>query len=206
MAGRMYLDDNDGYFPPTKEWLYTKEELGKYGYWPSPGPNKCQWHDARLQPDGALWPYLKDKDCHMCPTFKALSKLRGQTHPRHDASIPIEPQYSYSMNGYLGRERACAVLKESQIVHPIKTFFFSEENMWTIDGLTDEVLNDNCLCVGAGDGFATYHNTPGGDLNEGSANVLFLDGHVDLVHVGLENVEDGFKISVPNDRWREEFQ
>jgi len=161
IAGRMYLDDNDAFFPPTKEWLYTKEEFGQYGYWPSPGENKCQWHDDRLSPDGALWPYLKDKRCHICPTFKNLSKLVGQSHPNHNPSIPIEPQYSYSMNGYLGRKRDFAIMKESQLINPQNTFFFSEENMWIIEGLTKEVLNDNCLCVGAGDGFATYHNPPG---------------------------------------------
>ena len=37
----------------------------------------------------------------MCPTFKRVAKHRG--YPNCDGSnIPIKPQYSYSMNAYLG--------------------------------------------------------------------------------------------------------
>ena len=75
--------------------------------------------------------------------------------------------------------------------------------MWTIPGLTRAVLNDNFLIISSldnlssSDSFATYHNPPGGDLDKGSANLVFVDGHVELVHVGVENAEDGYKLAWP---------
>jgi len=40
---------------------------------------------------------------------------------------------------------------------------------------------------------ATYHNTKGGDLNSGVANVVFIDGHVDSALA-----KDSFEIAYPN--------
>ena len=203
LAARMYLDNNDGYFPNPYTWLHADAGVsGAYQPW------QCAWHDASYLADGSLWPYLKVKDVHLCPTFKRLAKYRGKYHPHHDFSIPVDPQYSYSMNAWLGdlgrgRPPQKGVLKESQVKHPGRVFFFSEENMWTIPGLTRAVLNDNFLIISSldnlssSDSFATYHNPPGGDLDKGSANLVFVDGHVELVHVGVENAEDGYKLAWP---------
>jgi len=200
LAARMYLDDNDGYFPNPYIWLHSDAEwITGVSY----QPLQCAWHDASYLADGSLWPYLKAKDVHLCPTFKRLAKYRGERHRRHDPSIPVDPQYSYGMNAWLGtpKWKAEGVLEESQVKHPGRVFFFSEENMWTIPGLSTSVLNDNFLVIrtdkGGSDAFATYHNPRGGDLDKGSANVVFVDGHVELVHVGVENAEDGWKLAWP---------
>jgi prepilin-type N-terminal cleavage/methylation domain-containing protein/prepilin-type processing-associated H-X9-DG protein len=189
MAGRLYLDDNDGVFPYSFRWLYKD------------GAVSCQWHDAsknlhkRPEMAGNLWPYLRDKDIHLCPTFNVVAKMQGC--PRcGGTTIPVEPQYSYCMNSYLHGDAWGAVpdqwekaimniKKESMVVNPSRVFFFSEENPRPIPGLSGAGINDNNLrstpnCTT--DCFATYHNPPGGDLEMGTANAVFVDSHVEVVN------------------------
>ncbi len=188
LAGRMYLDDNDGSFPYSFTWLC--KDFGFVG---------CGWHDARKNlvdnPDraGELWPYLKDKDIHMCPEFYVVARMVG-CPMCNGRTIPIEPQYSYSMNSYLNgdawgavpakyRTNMEKVRKESQVVNSARVFFFSEENPWSIPGLSIAGINDNNLrsTPRPTDCFATYHMAPSGDLNKGFANAVFVDSHVERV-------------------------
>ena len=63
-------------------------------------------------------------------------------------------------------------------------FFFSEENTWSIPGLSGAGINDNNLRATPklnNDVFATYHMPPGRDLNKGFANAVFVDAHVERV-------------------------
>jgi prepilin-type N-terminal cleavage/methylation domain-containing protein/prepilin-type processing-associated H-X9-DG protein len=178
LAIRVYLDENNRKFPFTMDWLYSNTPSGY-----------CQWHDKannlvkQPQNAGLLWPYLKLADIHLCRTFKRVAKNRGcNTSSSHDPSIPIEPQYSYSMNAFLGGDGKGMVSHESQVRHPARVFVFSEENSWAVPGLSRCGVNDNNLRIGIPpdvvDCFATYHLAPGGDLDKGSANLVFLDGHV----------------------------
>ena len=160
---RLYLNDYEGNFPNPWFWLYS--EGGNF--------------EREDPPDGPLWPYIKDKDINLCTSFLTIGKSMGR-----------EPLYSYSTNGYLGaggwfdedgNSDTDAVTNESEIKHPANVFSFSEENLWTISGLSGSQLNDNGLYIdpppGTRDCFATYHNAPGGDRNKGSANLVFVDGH-----------------------------
>jgi prepilin-type N-terminal cleavage/methylation domain-containing protein/prepilin-type processing-associated H-X9-DG protein len=188
VAGRLYLDDNEGTFPYSFSWLY--EDSGR----------SCRWHDAsknlHARPDlaGCFWPYLKDKDIHLCPEFNVVAKMMGC--PTCDGkTIPIEPQYSYCMNSYLNgdawnyvpsqwKKAIQNLKKEAMVMNPSRVFFFSEENTWRIPGLSAAGVNDNNLrstpnCTT--DCFATYHNAPGGDLDRGTANAVFVDSHVEEV-------------------------
>lgn len=188
IAARMYLDDFDGSFPYSFSWLYKDRATG------------CRWHDKSMNlsqhPElaGELWPYLSNKDIHLCPDFAVIAKMTGCT--RCDGkTIPVEPQYSYCMNSYLNgdawgavpaqfRTNMEKVRKESQVKNPSRVFFFSEENAWSIPGLSNAPINDNNLrstppCNT--DCFATYHNAPGGDLDRGFANAVFVDSHVEQV-------------------------
>jgi prepilin-type N-terminal cleavage/methylation domain-containing protein len=186
IAARMYLDDHKGRFPDPYTWLYTEGGTGG-----TPDETIMQ-----LEPDGSLWPYLKLKDIHICPTFKAVAQAYGgRPHA----------QYSYSMNAYLGEfensgaNRYGGVLKESEIKRAARVFFFSEENTWTIEGLSEYVINDNNLLVGPEDEpidcFATYHDPPGGDLNKGSANLVFVDMHVGSITAQEQREGGNFKLA-----------
>lgn len=221
IAGRMYLDDNDGVFLYPHQFLFDET------------PTDCQWCEIgiwkELKKDnkmGVLWPYFKDEALHLCPTFKAVAKYAGQQIcPDAD-----DPQYGYSMNIYLGPISSNndkpwdkdGIWRETEVVRPSRTFFFSEENMWKINGLNEAVLNDTALrigetgTVGTCDWFATFHNPPKaginvdsqgygtGGLTKGSANAVFVDGHVDFISLGIgsystmdEILEAGCKIAHP---------
>jgi hypothetical protein len=120
-------------------------------------------------------------------------------------SIPIDPQFGYSQNAYLGfvnETPSWGVLKVSQVTTPARTFYFAEENMWLMntsapdyngnkyrENISKAVLNDNALLArwtptskaSYDDAFATFHSPPGGDYNEGTGNAVMLDGSVESV-------------------------
>jgi len=202
-AAAVYSDDNESLFPDPGGWLF----LEPWADWM--GPKCCQWHNSVLIPDGSLWSYRDPLKAHMCPTFYRVSQEPAQNHPYHDPSIPIEPRYSYSMNALLGFPVYPAVPKVTQVRRPSQVFLFSEENMWMIPGVSVAVLNDTLLLPryepygpeDIGDSFGTYHAVKGGDLNSGKANLVFVDGHVDWVHIGLENLDEAFRLSWPRREW-----
>ncbi len=189
IAQSLYLDDNDGVYPTA--WLSLVGSESPYsGY-----QRFCRWHDPRYPPDGPFWPYLKNTKVHLCPTFKVISKYQGAKHPSHDASIPVIPQYSYSMNAYLGMKTG-DIAKDSRGRGPVlkftdvtrnksEVFFFAEENMWLRPGCS-WVLNDNALCGDGRDWFATFHSTSSGNLNSGTCNAVFVDAHVEEVRSALK--------------------
>lgn len=202
IAAELYLNENDERYPRAWDSLFKRTVSGN-----------CQWHDKEnfldSRPDlaGPLWPYLETQKIHLCPTFKRIAKEFGPNHPGAPTGhpIPIEPQYSYSMNGLLGEDYGA--LRRSQVTRPTKTFFFSEENMWTTSGLTGYVLNDNSLIViwnttsplnsppsSFTDAFGYFHNAPRLDMTigkswsqikddpgVGNVNAVFVDGHVQAV-------------------------
>jgi prepilin-type N-terminal cleavage/methylation domain-containing protein len=193
IAQSMYLDENDFRYPNPWESL-VRTEYPYSGY-----PRYCRWHDPRYPPNGSFWPYLKDVKVHLCPTFKILAKSMGEGHPEHDDSIPIIPQYSYSMNAYLGAKSGDqsgsgekdskghgGIYKLSEITRSkAEVFFFAEENMWTRPSCL-HVLNDNALCGDGRDWFGTFHSTSTGKLNTGTINAVFADAHVEEVSSGLK--------------------
>ena len=179
-AARLYIDDNDGVMPYSFTWLYKD------------GGRNCRWHDASKNLNqnpglaGVLWPYLKDKDIHLCPEFNVVAKMMG-CYSCSGTTIPIEPQYSYCMNSYLNGD-ALDLKHELKVKNPSRVFFFSEENTWGVADISRVGVNDNNLRAtprGVTDCFATYHNTPGGDLNKGEANAVFVDSHVEAVSAYL---------------------
>ena len=188
LSGRMYGDDNDGYFPYSFSWLYKD------------GGRGCRWHDAsknlNQNPNlgGVFWPYLKQQNIHLCPMFNVVARQMGCSMCK-GTPIPIQPQYGYGMNSYLNGDAWASVpaqysltiktiRKETQVKNPSCVFFFSEENTWAISGLSAAGINDNNLRSTPDcrtDCFATFHKAPAGDLNRGLANAVFVDGHADFV-------------------------
>ncbi len=187
-AGSIYLSEYDESFPDSYTWLHDD---GAKSY-----IDPCAWHDAKYLADGRLWPYLEHEDIHMCPLFYQLSLRLGTDHQGHNQPIPIDPQYSYSMNGYLGYGFFGVVEKVTEIRNSANVLFFSEENVWTIPGLSRYPLNNNNLLIqqtNSWNNIATYHRAKGNDLNSGVANVVFVDGHVDSALA-----EESYRIARPD--------
>ena len=194
LAARMYLDDNGRRFPDSLEWIYSERPSGY-----------CMWHDEEnnlnRHPEcaGVFWAYLPDMDIHLCPTFRMVAKHCYDSG--HDPSIPVVAQYNYSQNAFVGGDGEGAVSNESEVKHPARVFLYSEENPWSIPGLSGCGINDNNLRHGIPpdivDCFGTYHNAPSGDLNKGSANLLFVDGHVDSITAEEQKDFANFKLAWP---------
>jgi prepilin-type N-terminal cleavage/methylation domain-containing protein len=191
LAQTIYLDDFDGQYPSAWRSL-VEDEYPVAGY-----QRYCRWHDPRYPPDGPFWPYLKNEGVHLCPTFKVLAKSYGEDHPSHDPSIPVIPQYSYSMNAWLGGRSGYpgwngpdslggGAVKLSEVTrNHAEVFFFAEENMWSRPG-NPIVLNDNALCGMGYDWLGTFHGSRGTDLNSGTCNAVFVDAHVDQIKSVLD--------------------
>lgn len=188
----MYLDDNNDRFPSAWRSL-VKNEYPVSGY-----QRYCRWHDPRYPPDGPLWAYMPEAGVNLCPSFKVLAKSEGTRHPSHVATNPVIPQYSYSMNSWLGAKSGDqggsaatnskglgGVYKRAEINRShAEVFFFAEENMWSRPG-NSIVLNDNALCPDGRDWFGTFHSPMSGDLNRGTINAVFVDAHVQEVRSAL---------------------
>jgi prepilin-type N-terminal cleavage/methylation domain-containing protein len=203
LAARMYVDDYDGSLPYSFSWLYQD------------GGGGCRWHDASKNLDshptlgGCLWSYLKDQDIHLCPTFNLVVKQMG-CYRCKGSPIPIQPQYGYSMNSYLNGDAwnyvptqyhtaIKSIKKENNVKNPAGVFFFSEENSWAISGLSGAGINDNNLRSTPDcrtDCFATFHGASGGDFNQGLANAVFVDAHVQSVSAWPAG--NTFKLSWPS--------
>jgi prepilin-type N-terminal cleavage/methylation domain-containing protein len=188
LTGRMYSDDNRGEFPYSFTWLYARNET-------------CTWHNPARNLDrfpefaGCMWPYLKGQDINLCPQFDVVAREMSCSVCR-GATIPVKPQYGYTMNSYLNGDGWGAVpaqhipagiqkLKmESQVKHPAQTFYFGEENSWAIEGFSRAGINDNNLRAlpnGTTDCFATFHKTRSTARNEGISFAVFVDSHVEEV-------------------------
>jgi prepilin-type processing-associated H-X9-DG protein len=178
----LYLNDNDDMYPNPLSSIVEPEQP-YFGY-----PRYCRWHDSGYPPNGLLLPYITAEKILLCPTFNDLAKQFGGTHAGHDASIPVEPQYSYSMNAWLGSRTVAiggGVLKSSEITrNKSEVFLFAEENFWMRPGCM-LALNDTALCPDGRDWFGTFHNASQLGLNKGTVNAVFVDGHVQEVRSAL---------------------
>ena len=220
----MYAQDNSEKMPFWGYWLYSLETLDNTDPRNGGCPRECRWHFDKVPPDGTLWPYLKNKNVHMCPTFKSYSRNAKCTFLGHSVLLPYNPVYSYSMNLFLSFDwRTFMAIgseimeqevstKLSNVKRTAQCFAFSEENLWPVrnrrgDGskiYSENVLNDNLLWLnankgrlnGATDNFATYHNISKSKRNEGFANVVFVDGHVATVR-GLAGYAAYFEYGRP---------
>jgi prepilin-type N-terminal cleavage/methylation domain-containing protein/prepilin-type processing-associated H-X9-DG protein len=199
IVGRMYLDDNDLKFCNPYKILH--EDFNS----PAKAPIGCQWHNTSISFNGLIKPYFEDDDIHMCPTFRMTSLHYGAKHFLHIASIDVEPQYSYSMNAYLGDGPYGVVRRETQVRRPAEVFLFAEENMWPISSLSTAELNNTHMLVryppyranNYSDCFATHHNVSGERSKEGSGNVAFLDGHVELIKAQQQRDNGCFRFAWP---------
>jgi hypothetical protein len=107
---------------------------------------------------GALWPYLGDEEITRCQVGQRANNQRRCRNAcltcRHDDTIPIACQYTYTMNAYLGSTistggtgdgsgtpgldkrtiREVPVERTSQVTRsPATVFAFGEQNSWAMN-------------------------------------------------------------------------
>lgn len=169
-----YSMDNKDKAPFMVSWLYSQKTI-QAGVDSGNVPKACRWHDDTDRPDGSLWPYLADKNVHLCPTFKTFAIRSGldgcPNKSAHSRRTRFAVNYSYSMNwhlgfdwtmletakneGMFGREIS---MKLSKVKRAKECLAFSEENLWAISAAdwesvtgqrgkkySSNYLNDNAL-------------------------------------------------------------
>jgi prepilin-type N-terminal cleavage/methylation domain-containing protein len=124
---------------------------------------------------------------------------------------PFDAQFGYAQNVYLGANNGGfgdlgwlegEVSKASEVKSPARTFVFGEENPWQMNTsqptwngepydimISGATLNDTALVTrltktnvnSFNDAFATFHSPPAGDYNEGTSNVVMMDGSIEAV-------------------------
>jgi prepilin-type processing-associated H-X9-DG protein len=113
------------------------------------------------------------------------------------------------MNSYVGRGGEIwsnwlgagvkSVSKETEVYNAAKVIVFTEENSWAIPGYSAAPFNDTHFTVGHAthliDNYATFHDAPG-DRDRGGANLVFVDGHVELLR-RVEDLNEGFRLAWP---------
>ncbi|MBE0534868.1 MAG: type II secretion system protein [Phycisphaerae bacterium] len=195
---KLYLQENDDAYPVSYDSMFSVPTATV--------PLGCQWHDKRTSPAnvpqhaGPLWPYMAKQEASLCPTFKSFAKAFGAEHvgpPENPGRCPnpIEPQYAYSQNHFLGGRVSYpsgtpyGVVKQHEVVDPGGVIEWVEETIWFVPPVNVNrwVLNDTCFftrhpddTVGLGDFIATYHGTSLARRNAGKGNAVFVDGHVEL--------------------------
>lgn len=216
LSGELYLTDFDNRFPDPYNWLHNYNQMTT--------TLACAWHDIRNDYDvdpekaGWMWPYIDGKEVHVCPKLDELAKTYGQEHRGHDSAIPMDPQYTYCMNGYFGKKDPTlglgpysVVANKLQVKGPATCFFFCEENTWLLNGMSVWSLNNNHLIgrvepYNPGDisgAFGSFHKISiqgiaaqvYGSVEEediGVSNAVFLDGHLEVVHP-----KDTFRLGWP---------
>ena len=213
----IYLNDNNDKFPDKEnEWFYTELSFN------DDHPLGCRWHDLAMAPDGKImennpqfkglmWDYINPNKNNVCPQFRAIASSKKCPNPYHLKKIDIVPQYSYTMNAYLGSDRSGGVSSSSQVRNTGKVFVFAEENSWTIGQgdlkfrasgqtgiLSTRALDDTMLTISpteqALDCFATYHDSKSVNYNSGCCNAVFVDSHVESITIEdqLNNDERGW--------------
>jgi prepilin-type N-terminal cleavage/methylation domain-containing protein/prepilin-type processing-associated H-X9-DG protein len=195
VAMYMYTDAEDFRFPVPKTCMFDES---KFEVLNPPFYSWCHWHDPRFPANGPLYKYMPNDKMFLCPTFKTISKTQGSEHMGHKIEYPIRPYYSYSMNGFLGVNKADeypGALKLDNVTRThAEVFLFSEENMWPRNDGSNRTLNDTAFIPnGHHDWFGTFHSTGKGSiekLNAGNCNAVFVDGHVEEVKSAYGNTEE----------------
>jgi prepilin-type N-terminal cleavage/methylation domain-containing protein len=203
LATEMYCNENDDKLPDAWQSLYDSCQgrcpsacIGTHLFFPDELNRTCRWHNPEYNLErypeyaGPYWPYLAVTKANICPAFSKLAPKYGKFHGGSCIGEPFIPQFSYSMNA---RIFDGGLIKKNQLKSPSQTFLWAEENMWTLEGLSNYVLNDNALLVGTGnsiiDNFASFHKISSRKLSiqqdtrryesgTGVSNVLLLDGSV----------------------------
>lgn len=185
-AMSLFLNDHEDRYPSACAWL-VKDLIPTMGY-----QRFCRWHDARYPPDGPVWAYVAKGKTALCPTFAGFAKRLGRYHACHMDAIPIDPQFSYVMNAFLGPGGTLppGVGTSAEITRRrAEVFVFAEENLWMRPG-NSMVMDDTALRGDGREWFGTFHGVSRRLRNCGTINAAFADGHAQKVHSALVTTED----------------
>lgn len=207
LAGKMYTEDYDALFPNAWGSIFKSIDPYRTCQWHDPLRNPL----IKPELAGSLWPYLGGQDkSHICPVFDRFARLSHNPCPSN-IEVKPSFGYSmnaflggFELSGVTQYKHILRV-KTSDVRSPAAIFFFAEENPWITTSRYSSTLNDNALCGGPQhpsaaaawttstsweptggqtylDCFASFHKTTFDKKESGDSNVVFIDGHVDIVN------------------------
>ncbi|HOD81871.1 MAG: hypothetical protein BWX88_02081 [Planctomycetes bacterium ADurb.Bin126] len=172
LAHLAFAGEHQGNFATPGGWVRST------GNWPH------DWHDVagQLVTRGDLFPYAHRASIYLCPTFLQVYRPPGC------GCSNITPIFSYAMNYNLGSPETTSgwcqqgLTKVIHVSEPSNMLLMTEENSWLISGRSSYPINNGLFVPPARDIMGTYHFPPSGQVNEGGANTMFVDGHVAIHH------------------------
>lgn len=163
-----FATDNARMFPAGRNWVT--------GSWTSVNGVKS----------GTLYKYMGENEAaYVCPEF-----LDSRSWWEYNQNGVVG--WTYSLNEYFGEswQGKNGVRTMTGVQQPSEVLMYSDENAWKIPGLSNYTINNGAMGIGQlgnpgsiVDSIGSYHEPLNGDRKDGYSNVLYVDGHVDLVHV-----------------------
>ncbi len=163
-----FATDNLRQFPAGRSWV------------------SGSWTNINGVRNGTLYKYMGENEgAYVCPEF-VDARSWWESNQNGEAA------WTYSLNEYFGEtwQGKNGVRTMSNVQKPSEVHMYSDENAWKIQGLSNHTINNGAMGIGQlgnpgsiVDSIGSFHDPPAGDLNDGSSNVLHVDGHVGLVHV-----------------------
>ena len=167
MGTEMYWDDNKG---DCFRYIFGTTNYGQIYWfgWIGPGPEGQRSFDLSY---GALYPYVSDSRVRICP---ALNNALTQFKLKADGMV-----FSYGYNFYLSTALSQPPIRATKISHPSGTVLFADAaqvNDFQAPASASDPMLEEWYYV---DTNTSYPN--GHFRHNQKANVVFCDGHVDLV-------------------------
>lgn len=209
LAGLMYTEENDMMFPNAWGSIFRSIDPNRGCQWHDQSRNPLQrpelagslWSYLGDQDKSHLCPVFDRfaRQSHQCASGIPVEPIFGYSM---NAMLG-----GFEFSGTSAQYVHVLQVRTSDIRSPASIFFFGEENPWVISSRYGATLNDNALCgspqhpsaEGAWTGnigdmitsekagtkyldcLASFHKTTFEKRDEGQSNVVFIDGHVDLI-------------------------
>ena len=151
------------------------------------------WSNIDSVRNGTLYTYMgKNESAYVCPVFPTTRAWWTTNYGGNDYTTRTTIAFTYALNEYAGNtwQGKNGIRSINRAEEPDKLHLYSDENPWMVPGYSNHPINNGAMGVGSYgpsgsivDAIGSYHNPPGGDLNNGDANVLFFDGHNAPVHI-----------------------
>lgn len=208
LAGTMYNQENDGLFPNAWGSIFRSVDPDRLCQWHDQSRNPI--NRPELAGSLWSYLGEQDKS-HLCPVFDRFARKEHQCTTGIPVEPIFSYSMNALLGGFelAGATQYKHVLRVSigDVRSPASVFFFGEENPWVEGTRYYSTMNDNALCGtpehpsveaawttdsslmistrGPGkkyrDCLGSFHKTSPEKKNEGMSNVVYIDGHVEMV-------------------------